>query len=219
MKFCEEYNELYYKKRIHHHPKRHMIKYVRFLLGPSEKTKWLDIGCGQGFLVLEALRNDIDAYGIDISKYALENSLIIDRVRYGSITNIPFEDEMFDVISAFDVVEHVNQRDAAKAFSEMHRVLRCNGLLILTTPNPCAMGNWVYDLTHVNVRPANYWKMMLARHGFKIKMKYIPSFIKYYWRFEIPVPDGILFWLEEPLRYILGCYMSLKDRIYVFAEK
>lgn len=53
-------------------------------------------------------------------------------VDQGSITNLPYEDESFDVACAFDVIEHV--KNDTKAFEELRRVLRKNGVIIITVP-------------------------------------------------------------------------------------
>jgi len=220
-RFYKEYNEEYYKER--YYPKHHIIKYIKFLLKQKENIRWLDVGCGQGYLVRECLKEGIDCYGIDISEYAVKNAVVKDKVVYGSITDIPFEDNSFDVISAFDVIEHIHPKDTEKAFSEIYRVLKKDGFLILTMPNPCYIGNWIYDLTHINVRPLKYWKLILKDFGFKLKVEYVPSFLKYYiyqnFSVSIPIPDKVAFWLEEPIRHILGKIYSKKGRIYIVAWK
>lgn len=220
-KFYKEYNEEYYRERIYY-TKKHIIRFIKFLLGNKNIT-WLDIGCGIGYLVREALEEGINAYGIDISKYAVENAIVKNRVKYGSITSIPFGDNIFDVVSAFDVIEHIHPKDTEKAISEISRVLKMGGFLILTTPNPCFIGDWIYDLTHINVKPPKYWKEILESHGFKVKLKYIPSFLKYYisekFLIPLPVPDRIVFWLEEPFRHIFGWIYNRKGRLYIFARK
>jgi len=223
-KFYKEYDERYYKERISHVSKKHMIKFIKFLLRNKYTIKWLDIGCGLGLVVKEALEEGINCYGIDISEYAVNNAIIKDHVKLGSIADIPFGDNTFDAISAFDVIEHVHPKETEKAISEMYRVLKNGGFLILTTPNPCSLTkNWIYDLTHINIRPPKYWKIMLEKHGFGVKLAYIPSFLKYYIPQKLSVtlliPDSISFWLEEPLRYIIGWLYSRKERLYIFAKK
>ncbi|GBF08530.1 putative S-adenosylmethionine-dependent methyltransferase [Aeropyrum pernix] len=225
-KFYENYDESYYTERVYY-SKKHFIRYVKFLLKNKEDIRWLDIGCGLGYLVKEAMEEGIDAYGIEISDYALRNAIIKERVKLGSITDIPFEDEYFDVVSAFDVLEHIHPRDTFKALSEIHRVLKPKGILIMTTPNPCYIDSWIYDLTHINVRPPKYWKMLLEQQDFKVKMPYIPSFIKYHVlkrysslrQFIGLIPDKIAFKVEEPLRYVIGWFFNRKGRLYILAIK
>ena len=172
-KFYKNYDEYYYTKRPLH-SKGHMIRYVKTALSKKD-IKWLDIGCGCGHLVKDALDEKIDSYGIEISDYALKNALaeVKDRIKHGSLIDIPFDNETFDVISIFDIIEHIHPKDTEKAFEELNRVLKRGGVLILTTPNSGFVGDWIYDLTHINVRPPKYWKMMLENYRFKIKLNYI----------------------------------------------
>jgi len=222
-RFYDKYNKDYYQERIKYYSKIHMIKYIKYLR-KKRKIKWLDVGCGLGFLIKEAVDEGIDCYGIDISEYAVANAIVKDRVRLGSITEIPFKNGSFDVVSAFDVIEHVHPKDTEKAISEIYRVLKNDGLLILTTPHPCGLtDNWVYDLTHINVRPPRFWKRLLENYGFKVKLAYIPTFLKYYiyqkFSISIPLPDWLAFKLEEPMRYLIGKLYNKKERLYILAEK
>jgi len=222
------YDECYYQYiESRYISKKHIIRYVKFLFENRRTIRWLDIGCGLGYLVKEAIDEGIDAYGIEISEYALGRAVIKGRIIHGTITDIPFNNESFDVVSAIDVLEHVHPKDTLKALSEIHRVLKYGGFFIMITPNPCYFGNWNYDLTHINIRHPRYWKLTLESQGFKVKMPYIPSFLKYYVltnyptlrRFATIIPDRIAFRIEEPLRYIPGYIFSRKSRLYIFAIK
>ena len=222
----KNYDSSYYKfLKSHWFPKYHMIKYIRYVMNNNKTVKWLDIGCSTGYLIQELLDNEVQAYGIDISIVALREILleIRQKVTAGSIVYIPYKTETFDVISAFDVIEHVHPQETELAFMELNRVLKTGGFIILTTPNSKHMGNWVYDLTHINVRPPEYWEIMLKKYGFKIKKEYIPSFLKYYikqkYNFSVPIPDKLCFFLEEPLRFVLGKIFSWRSRSYFFAKK
>jgi len=218
-KVYDSYDERYYQERTTR-SKKHIIKFIIFLKGNIEKNiKWLDIGCGSGHLVRDAIEEGIDAYGVDVSKYAVENAVVKDRVSYGSMEEIPFGNEFFNVISAIDVIEHVNPENVEEALSETFRVLKPHGLLILTTPNPYHVGDWVHDLTHVCVRPPKFWKGVLEKVGFEVRLAYVPVFLKYCVGVTVFLPDSVVFWLEEPLRYILGRLMSARGRLYILAKK
>jgi ubiquinone/menaquinone biosynthesis C-methylase UbiE len=58
-----------------------------------------------------------------------EQGLDVDK---GSITDLPYNDESFDIACAFDVIEHVE--DDNKAMSELKRVIKKNGLILITVP-------------------------------------------------------------------------------------
>jgi ubiquinone/menaquinone biosynthesis C-methylase UbiE len=218
MKFYEAYNAEYYSERIRK-SKKHMMKYMKFLRKGSS-LKMLDVGCGEGYYVRDAIEEGIDAYGIDISTHALENALaeVKDRITFGSLAEIPFADEEFDVITALDVIEHIHPKDTLNAVAEIRRVLKPDGIVIITTPSS-NFGYWVFDLTHINVRPPKFWKLILEEYNFKVQMFYIPSFLKYYAKNYIPIPDSIEFVVEEPFRYMLGRHYARKGRLYLVAKK
>ena len=50
-------------------------------------------------------------------------------------------------------------------------------------------------------------------------MFYVPSFLKYYMKNRIPIPDSIEFVAEEPFRYMLGYYYARKARLYLVVKK
>jgi ubiquinone/menaquinone biosynthesis C-methylase UbiE len=219
MKFYYAYNAEYYIKRKIQ-SKKHMMKYLNFLRTGSS-LKLLDIGCGEGHYVRDAFEEHIDAYGIDISIDALRNALseVKHRISFGSISEIPFDDKEFDVVTAFDIIEHIHPKDTLKAIAEIRRVLKPHGIAIMTTPNPSYFNDWAFDLTHINVRPPKFWRLMLEENHFDVKMSYVPSFIKYYMNPHTPIPDSIEFFIEEPFRYMLGHYYSKKGRLYLVAKK
>jgi ubiquinone/menaquinone biosynthesis C-methylase UbiE len=218
MKFYEAYNAEYYSERTRK-SKKHMMKYMKFLRKGSS-LKLLDVGCGEGYYVRDAIEEGIDAYGIDISSHALENALdrVKDRISFGSITEIPFADDEFDLMTAFDVIEHIHPKDTLNAIAEIRRVLKPRGIVIMTTPSS-NFGDWVSDLTHINVRPPKFWKLILEEHDFEVQLFYVPSFLKYYMKNHIPLPDSIEFVVEEPFRYMLGRYFARKARLYLVAKK
>jgi SAM-dependent methyltransferase len=93
----------------------------------------LDAGCGTG-INLRYLPAYGDAYGLDISKEALEFSRIrgLSSLICGSVDSLPLKNEFFDLVVALDVIEHI-QEDLT-AVRELNRVLRPGGSLIVTVP-------------------------------------------------------------------------------------
>jgi SAM-dependent methyltransferase len=219
MKFHDAYNAEYYSENMTNKSKKHMMKYMKFLRKRSS-LKMLDVGCGQGYYVRDAIEEGINAYGIDTSTHAFEHPLaeVKDRITFGSIIEIPYGDEEFDVMTAFDVIEHIHPKDTLGMVEEIRRVLKPNGIIIITTPSS-NFGNWVFDLTHINVRPPRFWKLIFEEYNLRVKMLYVPSFLKYYMKNHIPIPDSIEFLVEEPLRYMLGRYYARKGRLYLVAKK
>ncbi|MCX5804133.1 MAG: methyltransferase domain-containing protein [Proteobacteria bacterium] len=99
----------------------------------------LDIACGTGYgskILYEGGGSTV--LGIDISNKAIDFALSTykdERLDFtvGDILNIRFPDNYFDAIVCFETIEHV--KDQERALSELLRVLKPDGLLIISSPN------------------------------------------------------------------------------------
>lgn len=93
----------------------------------------LDVGCGTG-ANLKMLAEFGTAEGVDLSQQALEfcRERGLDGVRYGEAENLPFEDNSFDLVTALDVLEHLD--DDGAGLNEIFRVLRPGGHALLFVP-------------------------------------------------------------------------------------
>ena len=105
---------------------------LNFITSIESKTNLLEVGCGNGKNML--YRQDIDAYGIDISEEQVE---ICKRkglkVEKANMTFLPFNSNEFDNIICIATYHHLdNIDDRRKALLEMYRVLKVNGKLLLT---------------------------------------------------------------------------------------
>jgi cyclopropane fatty-acyl-phospholipid synthase-like methyltransferase len=87
-----------------------------------------DLGCGEGLLVEELLKEGYDAIGMD--KYY--SSEIVKR---GSMTKVPLKDASCDAVLSLDALEFLKTAEQKKALQEIKRILKKNGQVILTVPN------------------------------------------------------------------------------------
>jgi ubiquinone/menaquinone biosynthesis C-methylase UbiE len=98
--------------------------------GLKAGDKILDIGCGKGFLLYDFTKilPGIEIYGIDVSKYALENSKeeIKDKLIYGNATSLPYEDNYFDFVFSLNTFHNLECYDLFDALKEMERVGKNN---------------------------------------------------------------------------------------------
>jgi SAM-dependent methyltransferase len=113
--------------------------------------KILDAGCATGLPDFYLERKGAEIYLLDYSKEVLKNTkkhqleLKSKNVHYllGDIKNIPFEDNIFGVVWSEGVIEHFKDEDRYKIISEMVRVTKPGGFIILLAPNsftPHALG-------------------------------------------------------------------------------
>jgi SAM-dependent methyltransferase len=99
----------------------------------DRRPRILDVGCGTGANLL-MLSKYGDAEGVDISEDALAfcRERGLDKVKLGAAEELPYDDGTFDLVTAFDVVEHID--DDLAGLSEMRRVLRPGGRVLLFVP-------------------------------------------------------------------------------------
>lgn len=102
-------------------------------LGDRRDLDILDVGCGTGYN-LTLLARYGQAQGLDMSAEALDfcRRRGVNDVRLHEADELPFPDASFDLVTAFDVIEHIT--DDRAALSEFQRVLRPGGLLLVYTP-------------------------------------------------------------------------------------
>ena len=90
--------------------------------------KILDVGCAKGFLVYAFRRCGMDAYGIDVSRYAVRNcpSDIVGRIHSGDVMDLPFPDNSFDLVTSINCIHNLHVRHIPLALKEIQRVSRQN---------------------------------------------------------------------------------------------
>ncbi len=126
----------------------------RIILGYLETREGiLDIGCGSSRIILDLP----DAVGMDI----LQSKLRWLRPRHrrlvrASCERLPFRDGSFAAVIHSEVIEHVP--DAPEIWTEMWRVLRPGGTLILGTPDYARWLWWVLEWIYGKVLPGAYAK-------------------------------------------------------------
>ena len=99
----------------------------------DRRPRILDVGCGTGANLL-LLSKYGQAEGVDVSEDALAfcRERGLDQVTLGAGEEMPYEDGTFDLVTAFDVVEHMD--DDLAGLREFRRVLRPGGRVLLFVP-------------------------------------------------------------------------------------
>ena len=129
----------------------------------------LDVGCALGLLV-EALRDrGVDAWGIDVSAWAI--SQVPDELKpYCAVRSIsePLTDR-YELITAIEVLEHLPAWAIDSAIRNLTQHTDC--ILLSSTASE------LDDITHLNVRTPDFWGAQFARHGFFRDFEYDASYI------------------------------------------
>lgn len=169
------------------------------LLKPKNNESILDIGCGNARDIVQIIEAGAHITGVDISegmvneaKQELQALGVNDvALMVGDATNLEFVDNTFDKVLCSEVIEHIP--DADKALSEMWRVLKPGGILVLSTPNPISWYGfdryvvWKKILRKKWNHPCDDWRSMkellsmTKSKGFLCDQKagacYIPGFL------------------------------------------
>ena len=162
---------------------------IRALEKVDFKHPVLEVGCGDGLVasvIFKTRRGKFD-WGIDLSEREVRKAkklAIYKNCVVANVYNLPFKDQSFSTIFSNSVIEHIQNLD--KALSEMSRVLKKNGRLIITVPSPYLakyligtgiLGNW-YGwffnklFKHYNLYNHRQWAKIFNKHSLKLISHY-----------------------------------------------
>ena len=144
----------------------------------KKNDKVLEYGCAHGFLVKALNDFKIDAYGVDISSYALskvdigikkKTSLLKDNNIKNSLKKMKIKFK-FDHIISKDVFEHIEPKDLKKILREMSTLTRELFVVVpLGDIGKYRIASYAEDKTHIIAESENWWKKLFIENKFKIK--------------------------------------------------
>lgn len=158
-------------------PDAYLVERMLFHLQPEKSGIYLDIGCGTGNYTNEFQKKGYKFIGIDPSEKMLieakhRNSIVDYRI--GIAENTGLEPESVDGITASLTIHHWT--DLSLAYSELYRILKPNGKLVIFTSTPKQMkGYWLnyyfpkrLEDSMVQMPSFNLVKKALESFGFQI---------------------------------------------------
>ncbi len=154
-----------------YNPPHKIAGYLREIRRLCPQGSLLDVGCAFGRF-LQSARDYYRCEGVDISQYALRQARerVPDVPLYHSPIQIFDPGRKYDVVTCFDVLEHITDLDAA--LHRLHAVLAPKGLLVLAVPVYDSPPGWLFgvidrDPTHIHRHSRSYWLERLRRAGFE----------------------------------------------------
>lgn len=154
---------------------------AEFFVSTYKPKSALVLGCARAYLV-QALRElGVDAKGIDISEWAIENapSKLKEHLYVGDICDLSnFKKDQFDLVTAFDVFEHITVPDLYQALNEASRV--CRETLVVDVPiekddlHPDQSAGT--DKSHVSVYSEGFWIKQFSCRDFRLDAKDVYSY-------------------------------------------
>lgn len=149
-----------------------MTRVRAYLSALPAETRVLDAGCGEGLLV--------DEFAARLRIEGLDPHYQSARVRVGSLIELPYDTGVFDRVLCLDVLEHLSFDEQARALTEVYRVLRPGGELLVSVPNLAHLQSRVQfvllgrlirtanPLKHPGDRPIGEYLDLARRTGFRL---------------------------------------------------
>lgn len=179
----EIYNEEYYHNGcgpIPYEEPEHWVEFFGMIADRIVKDihpqTVLDAGCAMGYLVAALRDRGVEAYGVDISEYAI--SKVREDVRpfcrVASLTEAFPNDlpQHYDLVVTIEVLEHLYAEDGQKAIANLCK--HADTVLFSSTPDDFE------ERTHVNVQQREYWAKLFFEQGFTDDINYRPRYLTPY---------------------------------------
>lgn len=129
----------------------------------------LDVGCAIGLLVESLRARRVEAFGIDISRYAIDH--VHESIKpYCSVASVlePLT-QKYDLVACIEVLQNLLPIEGERAIANLCQATDD----ILFSANPTDRRS----PTHVNVQPVEYWEQLFAAQGFERDLEFDASFL------------------------------------------
>ena len=140
--------------------------------GLTKENSILDVGCAKGFMIYDFMQEikGLNIRGIDISEYAIKNSMeeVRNRVTVGNAKNLNFEDNSFDYVIAINTIHNLNLEDCITSIKEIERVASKGAFITVDAYNTAEEMERMYkwNLTAKTIMSVSEWKDLFKQAGY-----------------------------------------------------
>ena len=148
-----------------------MAKSIYASLHLTSNSRVLDFGCAKGYLVKALRYLDVQAFGYDISEYAISeaDTDVVDFL-YNDLSKLNKHPKFHWIISK-DVFEHISKPEIKSILKTMHSLTE-NIFLVVplsrTTGMPYIVPEYELDVTHIIREPVEWWVNEVTESGYNI---------------------------------------------------
>ena len=168
------YGGYYYRPGYWRDTAEKMIEYYNL----SNDSKILDIGCGKGFLLKEISLQlpKIKFCGLDISKYAVDNSHVDVRpfLQVGNAKSLPFKNKSFDLVISINTLHNLYNFELYESLKEINRVAKSAYVCVESYRNEFEKMNLLYwQVTCEAFNTPEEWKWWFKMTGYDGEYEFI----------------------------------------------
>lgn len=146
---------------------KRLINYYKLKKG----DKILDVGCGKGYLVYDLVNLGIDAYGVDISEYAIDSAPDSIQTKLylcdAKDLSFNFNENQFDLVISINTIHNLLLKDCKKAIKEIQKIGK-NAFIVVDSyrnkEEKKRMMDW--NITGETIRSVKNWKKLFKEVGY-----------------------------------------------------
>lgn len=215
---------------------RNMRKFLSFIADHKPSRKLLDVGCAFGYVVELARARGYEAYGFDPSSFAAKKAGTLvgaERIQEGTIQEVSYPKGTFDVITMFDVFEHL--QDPIADMKKLRTLLKPDGIMIIATGDTQSIAarvmkrRWTFFIPPQHIFFFNKRNVvtLLRLAGLKpVRWERVGKWLSLGYVLHLARTTGespIASWLYDRIQHTplmrLPLYIPMKDNMVVIVEK
>lgn len=215
---------------------KNMHKFLSFIPKKQRNGKLLDVGCAFGYFVELAMQHGYDAYGFDASAFAAkEASKLVGstRISEGTIQTVSYPKQSFDVITMFDVFEHL--QDPLGDMKRLSQFLKKDGVILIATGDTRSIAakmfkrRWTFFIPPQHIfffhrknvtallRKAGLKPVAWHRVGKWLSLGYVLHLART--TGENPIAAWLYGWLRTTLLMRVPLFVPMKDNMVILVTK